>query len=74
MAITSIDSKDEFSKLVEELGVHSDVEEVYLNEDDKKLQDVYEALLEDCGKYAKVAKSVVKKMKRIEEDHKSTPA
>ena len=29
-------------------------------------------MLEDCGKYAKVAKSVVKKMKRIEEDHKST--
>jgi len=33
---------------------------------------VYDALLEDCGKYAKVAKSVVKKMKRFEEDHKST--
>ena len=47
---------------------------MYLNEEDKKIQDVYEALLEDCGKYAKVAKSVVKKMKRIEEDHKSTLA
>ena len=31
-------------------------------------------MLEDCGKYAKVAKSAVKKMKRIEEDHKSTLA
>ena len=49
------------SDLVEELGVHSEVEEdevsddkdVYLNEGDKKLQDVYEALLEDYGKYAK---------------------
>ena len=57
--------------MVEKLGVHSDVEEdevlddeeVYLNEGDKKLQDIYEALLEDCGKYAKVAKSAVKKMK-----------
>ena len=39
-----------------------------------KLQDVYEILLEDYGKYAKVAKSAVKKMKRIEEDHKSTLA
>ena len=29
-------------------------------------------MLENCGKYAKVAKSTVKKMKRIEEDHKST--
>ena len=31
-------------------------------------------MLEDCGKYAKVAKSSVKKMKRIEKDHKSTLA
>ena len=82
MAITSVDSKDGLSELVKEFGVHSDFEkdevsddeEVYLNEGDKKIQDVYEALLEDCGKYAKVAKSVVKKMKRIEEDHKSTLA
>ena len=82
MAITSADSNDELSELVEELSVHFDVEEdevldeeeVYLNEGDKKFQDVYEALLEDCGKYAKVAKSAVKKMKRIEEDHKSTLA
>ena len=29
-------------------------------------------MLEDCGKYAKVAKSAVKKMKRIEEVHKFT--
>ena len=33
---------------------------------------VYDALPEDCGMYAKVAKSAVKKMQRIEEDHKST--
>ena len=45
MAITLVDSKDELSDLVEELSVHSDVEEdevlddeeVYLNEGDKKL-------------------------------------
>ena len=82
MAITSVDSKDGLSELVKEFGVHSDFEkdevsddeEVYLNEGDKKIQDVYEALLEDCGKYAKVAMSVVKKMKRIEKDHKSTLA
>ena len=80
MAITLVDWKEELRELVKEFGVLTDVkedevlddEEVYLNEGDKKLQDVYEALLEDCGKYAKVAKSAVKKMKRIEEDHKST--
>ena len=62
MEITSIDSKDELSDLVEELGVHSKVEadevsddkDVYLNEGDKKFQDIYEALLEDYGKYAKL--------------------
>ena len=82
MAITLIDSKDELSDLVEELGVHFEVEEdevsdnedVYLNKGDKNLQDVYDALLEDCGKYAKIAKSVVKKIKKIKEEHKSTLA
>ena len=75
MEITSVDSKDELSDMVEELGVHFEVEEdevlddedVYLNEGYKNLQDVYNALLEDCGKYAKVAKSVVNKMKKIKE-------
>ena len=52
--------------------VKKDDEDVYLNEGEKNLQEVYDALLEDCGKYAKVAKSVVKKMKKIEEEHKST--
>ena len=64
----------------EELGEHTDDEgveatddeEEYLDEGDRKLYVVYDALLEDCGKYAKVAKSVVKKMKRVEKDHKST--
>ena len=66
--------------MYKELDEHTNVEEdeatedkeEYLNEGDRKLQVFYDALLEDCGKYAKVAKSVVKKMKRIEEDHKST--
>ena len=80
MAITMVDSRDELSNLVKELGVQSEGEEievsddddVYLNEGDKNLQEVYNALLENCGKYAKVAKSAVKKMKKIEEEHKST--
>ena len=39
---------------------------------EKNLQEVHDALLKDSGKYAKVAKSAVKKMKKIEEEHKST--
>ena len=80
MAITTVDYKDELSNLVDELGVHFEGEEVkdseygdvYLNKGETNLQEVYNALLEDCGKYAKVAKNAVKKMKKIEEEHKST--
>ena len=80
MAITAVNSRDELSYLVDELGVHSKGDEVddsedkdmCLNEGEKNLQEVYDALLEDCGKYAKVAKNAVKKMKKIEKKHKST--
>ena len=51
----------------------NDVEE-FLVEGDKKLQVMYDALLEDCSKYVKVEKSAVKNMKRIKEDHKATLA
>ena len=69
--ITTVDSRDELWDLVEELGVHlegeeidvSDDEDMYLNEGDKNLQEVYDALLEDCDKYAKVPKSVVEDAK-----------
>ena len=51
MPITKVDSRDELNDLVEELGVHSEGEEievsndenVYLNEGDKNLQEVYNA-------------------------------
>ena len=80
MAITSVNSKDELRNLVDKLGVHSEGEQVEdsedenvcLNEGEKDLQEVYDALLEDCGKYAKVANNAVKKMKKIEEEHKCT--
>ena len=80
MVITMVNSRDELRNLVKELGVHSESEEievsddkdVYLNKGDKNLQEVYNALLEECGKYAKVAKSAIKKMKKIEEEDKST--
>ena len=45
---------------------------MYLNEGEKNLQEVYDALLEDYGNYAKVAKNDVKKMNKIEEEYKST--
>ena len=75
MAIITVDSRDELRDLVDELGVYfkdeevndSKDEDVCLNEGEKNLQEVYDALLEDCGKYAKVAKNAVKKMKKIEE-------
>ena len=80
MAITTVNSRDELSNLVEELGVHSEDEEVEdkedvevcLNKGKKNLQEVYDALLKDCGKYAKVVNNAIKKMKKIEEKHKCT--
>ena len=73
MEITTVDFRDELSDLVDELGVHSEGEkvddledkDVYLNEGEKNLQEVYDALLEDCDKYAKVAKNAIKKMKKV---------
>ena len=80
MAITTLDSRDELSELVDELGVHSkgekvddsEDEDVYLNEGEKNFQEVYDVLLEDCDKFARVVKNAVRKMEKIEEKHKST--
>ena len=80
MAITEIDSRDDLSDMVDELGVHSKDEEVddlededvCLNEGEKNLQEVYDALLEDCGKHAKVVKNAVRNMMKIKEENKST--
>ena len=77
MAIASVDSKDDLSNLVDELGDLSkgeemeDSEDEYVcqNEGENNLQEAYNSLLEDCGKYAKVANLAVKKMKKIEEEH-----
>ena len=40
------------------------------NEGEINLQEAYDSLLEDCGKYAKVANLAVKTMKKVEEEHK----
>ena len=77
--ITSVDSKDELSNLVDELGDHFEGEEIEELEDEEvcqndkenNLQEAYDSLLEDCGKYAKVAnldlKKIKKKKKKVEE-------
>ena len=46
----------------------SDVEE---NESSVGLQENYNSLLAKFGEYARVAKTAVKKMKKVDEDHKS---
>ena len=73
IAITSIYSKDDLSNLVDELGniyedeeiEESEDEDVCQNERENNLQEAYDSLLEDCGKYAKVANLAIKKMKRL---------
>ncbi|XP_050248935.1 uncharacterized protein LOC126696202 [Quercus robur] len=74
MAIIAVNSRDDLSDLVDELGVHfegeeveeSEDEDVCLNEGEKNLQEVYDALLEDCGKYDKVAKNAFLELEIIQ--------
>ena len=78
MTIIFVDSKDELSNLVDELGDHfegeeieeSEDEEVCQNDGENNLQEAYDSVLEDCGKYAKVANLTLKKMKKVKEEHK----
>ena len=78
MAIASVDSKDDLSNLVDELGNISEDEEIEeskdedmcQNEGENNLQEAYDSLLEDCGKYDKVANLAMKKMKKVEEEHR----
>ena len=78
MAIASIDSKDDLSNLVDELGNISKDEKIKESEDvdmcqnegENNLQEAYDSLLEDCGKYGKVVNLTVKKMKKVEEEHR----
>ena len=79
MTIAHVESTDDLSKLIEELGEHSDEEsmggvEESDDEDDKKsesLQENYNSLFEKLGEYARVAKAAVKKMKKTNEDYRS---
>ena len=78
MTIASVDSKNDMSNLVDELGDLTKDEEIEESEDEDmcqnergiNLQEAYDSILEDCGKYAKVANLAVKKMKKVEEEHR----
>ncbi|XP_075674972.1 uncharacterized protein LOC142644198 [Castanea sativa] len=71
MTITIVESKDDLSNLVNELGEHSEGEkveeledeDVCQNEGESNLQEAYDSLLDDCGKNVKMSpfkKSAVK--------------
>ena len=79
MTIAHIESSEDLNFLVQELGEHSDeesigiMEESDVEEDENAtcLQVNYNSFLEKSGEYARVAKAVVKKMKKTEEDYRS---
>ena len=79
MTIAHVESSKDLNFLMQELGEHSDeesmgiVEESDVEEDESLagLQENYNSLLVKSGEYARVAKAAVKKMKKVDEDHKS---
>ena len=78
MAIAPVDSFEDLSLLVEELGEHNKIESMGVGEqsDDedegtKELQESYNSLLDKTGEYARVAKAAIKKMKKAKQDYKS---
>ena len=78
-SLSHIESSKDLSKLIEELGEHSDEESIGIveesdaeeDEDTSGLQKSYNSLLEKLGEYARVAKAAVQKMKKAEEDYRS---
>ena len=79
MTIAHVESSKDLNLLVQELREHSDeksmgiVEESNAKEDEDTagLQENYNSFLEKSGKYARVAKAAVKKMKKAEENYRS---
>ena len=78
MTIALMESSNDLSVLVEELGEHTELESMGIVEesDDAKdertvgLQENYNSLLEKTSEYAKVAKATIKKIKRAEQNYK----
>ena len=79
VTIAHVESLEDLSVLVEELGEHTELESIGIveesddEEDDEVvgLQETYNSLLKKIGEYAKVANATIKKMKRAEEDYRS---
>ena len=79
MTIAPMESSNDLSVLVEELGEHTELESMGIveesnDEEDERtvgLQKTYNSLLEKTDEYAKVAKATIKKMKKAEQDYKS---
>ena len=79
MTIAHVESSNDLSLLVEELGEHTELEligtvEESNDEEDEGivgLQVIYNSLLKKTGEYAKVAKAAIKKIKKEEEDYRS---
>ena len=79
MTIAHVESSDDLSVLVEELGKNTKLESIRIveesdDEEDEgtvRLQETYNSLLKKTGEYAKVVKAAFKKMKRAEEDYRS---
>ena len=79
MTIAHVESLEDLNFLVQELGEQSDEESMGIvkeldaeeDEDTAGLQENYNSLLEKSGEYVRVAKTVVKNMKKAEEDYKS---
>ena len=79
MTIDHVESSEDLSLLVEELREHSDEEsmrvveelDVEKGESNAGLQENYNSLLEKPKEYARVAKAVMKKMEKAEEDYRS---
>ena len=79
MTIAPVQSLDDLSLLVEELGEQTDVESMGIVEEsdvekDERtvgLQEIYNSLIEKTSEYVRVAKAAIKKMKRAEQDYKS---
>ena len=77
MTIAHVESSDDLSVLVEELGEHIELESIGIvdesddEEDDGTvgLQETYNSPLEKTSEYAKVANAAIKKMKRANEDY-----
>ena len=79
MSIAHVESLEDLNLLMQELEEHSDEEFMGIvedsnpeeDEDTAGLQENYNSLLEKSGKYARMAKGTVKKMKKSEEDYRS---